>query len=127
MDKFIFSKNLNETILEIIRYGKLNQGEYFLKISPVPEPGKPLLTEDEIMRLNILNKNRVEGKLFSFDEAVQVLAFFSPLVPVWINVQYIGNIQEKMVFQLNCSQRLRKPSQLGNQETGHPPFKAIYT
>lgn len=125
MNKEIFASNLKKTIDEIIKYKGLGQNEYYFKIFPVREKGKPLLSKDEIMRLNVLNPNRIDGKLFSLDDVVSTLAFFTPFVPIWINIQYIETINEKMVFQLECSLRIRKPSMLRNQETGHPPFKAV--
>lgn len=125
MNKDIFLKNLSKTIDEIIQHRGLKQGKYYFKISPITERGKPLLAKDEIMRLNVLNPKRIEGKLFSLDEVVSTLAFFAPFVPIWINIQYIKSSNEKLIFQLDCSLRIRKPSMLRNQETGHPPFKAI--
>ena len=125
MNKDIFAANLIKTIDEILQNKSLEKNEFYFKISPVIEKGKPLLAKDDIMRLNVLNPKRIEGKLFSMDEVVSVLTFFAPFVPIWINIQYIENLNEKIIFQLECSLRIRKPSQLGNQETGHPPFKAI--
>lgn len=54
-----------------------------------------------------------------------MLTFFSPLVPIWIDIEYIPNYEGKSVFELKCSLRLRKPSLLRNQDLGHPPFRAI--
>lgn len=125
MNKDIFAGNLIKTINEIVQYKNLQQRECYFKIFSVIEEGKPLLAKDDIMRLNVLNPNRIEGKLFSLDEVVSVLAFFTPFVPIWINVRYVEILNEKIVFQLECSLRIRKPSLLRNQETGHPPFKAI--
>ena len=85
MNKDIFAVNLIKTINEIVQYKNLQQRECYFKIFPVIEKGKPLLAKDDIMRLNVLNPNRIEGKLFSLDEVVSVLAFFTPFVPIWIN------------------------------------------
>ena len=126
MNKEIFAGNLIKTIDEIVQNKGLEQNEYYFRIFPVIEKGKPLLAKDEIMRLNVLNSNRIEGKLFSLEEVVSTLAFFTPFVPIWINIQYIETLNEKTVFRLECSLRIRKPSMLRNQETGHPPFKAIH-
>lgn len=52
-------------------------------------------TIDEIMRLNVLNPNRIEDKLFSLDEVVSTLAFSALFVPIWINIQYIESSNEK--------------------------------
>ena len=125
MNKVIFSEYLEMTIDEI----KQNEGlkgitEDFI-IAAVEEKGKILNGKDEVMRLNILNKNRINKKIFTKDEVVAMLTFFSPLVPIWIDVEYLPDHKEKPVLQLKCSLRLRKPSLLRNQELGHPPFRAI--
>lgn len=125
MNKDIFCKNLIKAIDEIIQHKELKQREYYFKIVPIIEKGKPLLAKDEIMRLNVLNPDRIEIKLFSLDEVVSTLAFFAPFVPIWANIKYIKSFDNKVILRLNCSLRIRKPSMLWNQETGHPPFKAI--
>lgn len=81
--------------------------------------------KDEMLRLNILNSERVEGKTFAVDEFVSMLTFFTPFVPIWIDVKLSRYDNEEAEFQTNCSLRLRKPSLLRNQESGHPPFRAI--
>lgn len=58
------------------------------------------------------------------DEIVSMLTFYSPLVPIWINIKLIEN-NNKYMFELDVSLRFRKPSLLRNQETGHAPFRAI--
>ena len=78
-----------------------------------------------MMRLNILSPNRVEAKVFTMDEVVSMLAFYYPLVPIWIDVKLDQYTDEEVEFRLDCSVRLRKPSLLRNQETGHPPFRAV--
>lgn len=80
---------------------------------------------DEMMRLNILNSNRLEGKIFTIEEVVSMLAFYNPLVLIWIDVKLVRYTDEEAEFQLDCSVRLRKPSLLRNQESGHPPFRAV--
>lgn len=125
MNKKIFEEFLIKTVYEIIRAKELQDGEYYFIIKPVREEGKPLLTEDEMMRLQMLPKERVEHHMYSVREVVITLAFFAPLVPLWINVSYIKRENEKLYFQLECSLRIRKPSLMHNQETGHPPFKAV--
>ena len=122
MDKSIFMKHLEMTVEEI----KRKEGLVFLNdtfiINPVYEKEKPLTARDEMMRLNILNKNRIENRTFNKEEVVSMLTFFTPFVPVWIDVEYDG---QACVFQIRCSLRLRKPSLLRNQESGHPPFRAV--
>lgn len=124
MNPQIFSKFLDESIEEVRKCVKIEEGYGFV-ITPVVEKGKPMFAEDEMMRLNIINKKRVENRIFSKNEVVNLLTVFSPLVPIWIDVEYVPDYLKRPVFELKCSLRLRKPSLLRNQETGHPPFRVI--
>lgn len=96
-------------------------------IMPIIEKGKLLTGNDEMMRLNVLNKNRVNNKLFTKDDVISMLTFYSPFVPLWIDVEHISNnLDGSSIFLLKCSIRLRRPSQLWNQESGYPPFRAVF-
>lgn len=125
MNKTIFSQNLQDTVEEIISLQKMNPRKYRFRINPVVEPGKSMLASDDIMRLSVIPPDRVAGKTFTIDDVVSMLTLFSPLVPIWIDVKLNQYTDEEAEFQLNCSLRLRKPSLLRNQESGHPPFRAV--
>lgn len=125
MNKKIFEQFLYNTVNEIIQAKGLQQGDYYFKIKPVREEGKSLLAKDEMMRLQMLPKEQVERHMYSIEEVVITLAFFAPYVPLWINVSYIKTENNRLYFQLETSLRIRKPSLMHNQETGHPPFKVI--
>ncbi len=125
MNKRIFLQNLQDTVDEINFQKSINPARCKFKINPIVEQGKSMQAKDEMMRLNILSPNRVEAKVFTMDEVVSMLAFYYPLVPIWIDVKLDQYTDEEAEFQLDCSVRLRKPSLLRNQETGHPPFRAV--
>lgn len=125
MNKQIFLRNLQDTVDEVNFQKRIHPSKYRFKIHPVIEPGKSMEAEDEIMRLNIISVNRVKGKAYNIDEVVSMLAFFSPFVPIWIDVKLERYADEEAEIQLDCSLRLRKPSLLRNQESVHPPFRAI--
>lgn len=95
MNKKIFLKNLQDTVDEIILQKNINPSRCRFKINPIIEQGKP------------------------------VLAVFHPFVPIWIDVKLDRYTDGEAEFQLDCSLRLRKPSLLRNQESGHPPFRAV--
>lgn len=63
--------------------------------------------------------------MFTLDEIVKLVAWHSPLVPIWINISLNRKEEEKTIFDFETSLRLRKPSLLKNADTGHAPFKAI--
>lgn len=128
MNRDILYSNLIKTIAEINAVQDISK--VLLKIETYEEKGKCLNAYDEIMRLNILNMDRISKMIFTIDQALDSLtllisAYKMPLVPIWINVEYLYNKNEFSIYKLICSRRYRKPSLLRNQETGHPPFKAI--
>lgn len=125
MNKKIFSQNLDMTINEIIQKEGIQLTNDAFLINAIVEDGKVLNGKDEVMRLNILNKARIDKHIYTKEEVISMLTFFSPLVPIWIDVEYIPNYEGKSVIELKCSLRLRKPSLLKNQDLGHPPFRAI--
>lgn len=124
--KEIFSQSFDMTLDEIKQKEGIQFANDAFIINPIVEDGKVLNGKDEVMRLNILSKTRINKHIYTKDEVISMLTFFSPLVPIWIDVEYIPNYDEgKSVFRLNCSLRLRKPSLLRNQESGHPPFRVV--
>lgn len=125
MSKEIFSQFLDLTLEEIKHNEGIDTDNYFFIITPIFEEGKVLQGKDEVMRLNILNKEHITGHFFSKKDVVSMLTFFSPFVPIWIDVETVSSSKEQVVFELKCSLRIRKPSLLRNQESGHPPFRAI--
>lgn len=125
MNKEIFSQYLDLTLEEIRQNEGIKSDNYIFIIAPILEAGKVLQGKDEVMRLNILNKEHITGRFFSKTDVVSMLTFFSPLVPIWIDVAIFSSNKEHVVFELRCSMRIRKPSLLRNQESGHPPFRAI--
>ena len=125
MNNEIFSQCLDMAIQEIKQKEGIQFTEDAFIINTIVEEGKILNGKEEVMRLNILNKSRIDKHIFTKEEVVSMLTFFSPLVPIWIDIKYVPNYEGKSVFELKCSLRLGKPSLLRNQESGHPPFRAI--
>lgn len=128
MNRDILCENLIKTIKEINADQDISK--VILKIETCEEKGKYLNTYDEIMHLNVLNVNKINKMTFTIDQALDSLtllisAYNTPIVPIWINVEHICNKYNTSVYKLICSRRYRKPSLLRNQDTNHPPFKAI--
>ena len=123
MNPEVFKQSLHAVIKEITNTS-LSEDKCVFLLNPIIEEGKNRNAKDEFMRLNVLSPQYIKGKKFSFEETVAILTFFSPLVPIWINVKLIDKSNE-YIFLLDLSVRFRKPSLLRNQETGHAPFKAI--
>lgn len=125
MNDKILKKNLLDAVEELKNYNGITGHTYKFYITPIVEEGKTMQTKDEFMRLNVLNPKFIKGKVFSEEEVILVLSYFSPLVPIWINISYIKSESDFILMNLECSLRFRKPSLLRNQETGHAPFKVV--
>ena len=78
------------------------------------------------MRLIALSEKNVGNRLLTIEETVNLVACQSPFVPIWINISLNKINNHILVFNFETSLRFRKPSQLKNIETGHPPFKANF-
>ena len=125
MNKDIFRNHLRKAVEELKAYKQIEGENYRFQITPVVEKGKPMMAMDEFLRLNVLNPKRVHNKVYTEDDIVTMLSINSPFVPIWINLSYIKSEKEYILMNLECSLRLRKPSLLRNQESGHAPFKVI--
>ena len=125
MNKSIFYNNLIMTINEIIGNTKSDNKSLKFKIIPVYEKDKPFNGLDNQMRLIALSEKNVGNRLLTIEETVNLVACQSPFVPIWINISLNKINNHILVFNFETSLRFRKPSQLKNIETGHPPFKPI--
>lgn len=122
MDKEILKSNLLICIseLEVKEDAKIK-----FRVIPIIESGKNLNSTDDYMRLTVLNHKNLDNRLLDLDKVINILSGPNSTFPIWINVEVISNEDEEYIIELQTSQRFRKPSLLRNQETGHPPFKAI--
>lgn len=125
MDKEIFRSHLMQAMEKIRMRDQLEYEEVQLLVEPMHEPDKSLNGADEMMRLVVLAPNNVQHRQFTVDEAVNLLCWHVPLVPLWIDVSLVEVEQKRAVFRLICSLRLRKPTQLRYAETGHAPFRVV--
>jgi len=125
MNKSIFYNNLIMTINEIVENKKIVVENLRFKIIPIYENGKSFNGLDNQMRLIALSEKNVGNRLLTIEETVNLVACQSPFVPIWINISLNKINNHILVFNFETSLRFRKPSQLKNIETGHPPFKAI--
>ena len=125
MNKSIFYDNLMMTINEIMGDMRLDDRSLRFKIIPVYEKDKSFNGLDDQMRLIVLSEKNVGNRLLTIDETVNLVACQSPFVPIWINISLKEMSEHQIIFNFETSLRFRKPSQLRNAETGHPPFKAV--
>jgi len=121
MTKSIFRNNLLSTICSGLGVSEIDENTTRFMIAPMYDERKSHTGLDEMMRLGVLSEENIGGKEFTIDQVVGILACNEPLVPINIIVSTINGSKDK--FSLMVSTRVRKPSQLANQETGHAPFK----
>lgn len=125
MNKIIFYENLMMTIHEITDTKNVDESKIRFKIVPVYEKEKSFTGMDDTMRLVALSEKNVGNRLLTVEETVKLVACKSPFIPIWINISLNEMSEQRIIFNFETSLRFRKPSQLRNVETGHPPFKAI--
>ena len=125
MNKSIFYDNLMLTINEIMGDMRLDDRNLRFKIMPVYEKDRSFNGLDNQMRLIALSEKNVGNRLLTVEETVNLAACQTPFVPIWINISLNEMSEHQIIFNFETSLRFRKPSQLRNVETGHPPFKEI--
>lgn len=82
--------------------------------------------KDDMFQMIALSDNNIKDRLLKFENVVEILSCMSPHVPTQIKVKVSElSSEQNIVFDLITSTRIRKPSELANIETGHPPFKVI--
>ena len=126
MSKEIFRDNLLSAVAELQDKKRIESEVQTFIINPVEEKNKKLNSKDDYMRLAVLTEKNIKGKRFKVDEVVRLVGFLIPSVPIWINISFVEMIDgDTAVFQIDCSKRIRKPSELKNTEKGYPPFKVV--
>ncbi|MDR6553467.1 hypothetical protein [Paenibacillus qinlingensis] len=127
LDKATFKEHLLITLNEILASQSVKLDlKYKFILVPIKESGKSLNSTDEYLHRGMLNEKNLNGRELDLDTVVNMLTCRIPLCPIWIKVLLKESREDLLIFELQTSLRFRKPSELQNQETGHPPFKAIY-
>lgn len=75
------------------------------------------------MHLIYFSEKNIKNREFNMEDAVNLFSGLSPLYPMWINVSIYD--KESKIIELRHSLRFRRPSQIQNVDTGHPPFKVV--
>lgn len=124
MNKEIFKDNLLKTLDELSLQLNIEiKDNYRFIIIPVLEKDKPYSNKDDIMRLWVLSERNLKDRYFDLNALIKLFSGFEPYFPLWINVMLRKVDGESIVIELHTSLRFRKPSEIHNVETGHPPFR----
>ncbi len=123
MNKNIFEKNLLASLIELLKCSDEEIFTYNFVITPVFEPHKKYNSKDDFMRLIYFSEKNIKHREFNMEDAVNLFSGLTPLYPMWINVSIYD--KESKIIALRHSLRFRRPSQIQNVDTGHPPFKVV--
>jgi hypothetical protein len=89
------------------------------------EPAAKYTSADDYVRLSLLTTENIAARLFDAEGVTTLLTGPNSSYPLWIEVVPKETQEAYCLFELRTSMRFRKPSELRNRETGHPPFKAL--
>lgn len=103
----------------------LAANEVLFKIIPYIDAKKPMYGEDSMFAMIVIPKANVDGKFFTIDQVSRLLSYIRDKGPTQVKVRLFEKDQSKTIVELYTSVRIRKPSQMANIETGHPPFRVI--
>lgn len=118
----IFSSNLEKALSELHCSSSCAR----FRIIPEYDEHKSSNGKDDMFQMIALSDNNIKDRLLKFENVVEILSCMSPHVPTQIKVKVSElSSEQNIVFDLITSTRIRKPSELANIETGHPPFKVI--
>ena len=120
-----FHQNLLATLPEAAPVAHALQRECKFLISPVYEPAAKYTSADDYVRLSLLTTENIAARLFDAEGVTTLLTGPNSSYPLWIEVVPKETQEAYCLFELRTSMRFRKPSELRNRETGHPPFKAL--
>jgi hypothetical protein len=120
-----FHKNMLAAIAQASPRNVAIKKPHKLVIMPVYEANAKHSSTDDYLRLTLLSEQHIAGRLFDSEEAATFLSGPNSSYPLWIEVAPKEDTAEYALFELKISMRFRKPSELRNKETGHPPFRVV--
>jgi len=123
MSKEIFKENLILSLKELLKCPIEEIMDYKFMVIPIIENGKNYNSKDDLMRLWGFSEKNIAGRTFDLENIVKLFSGLNPLYPMWIEVSIYDS--NNKIVQLRHSLRFRKPSEIQNVDTGHPPFRIL--
>ena len=124
-NSIILRNNLLLAIEELKKKNNIFSTNYFIHVCPD-------VSDKELSRISSLDlyyrdgfiNGTYESKMFTIDEFVKA---FSPHfgLPLWMDMTLLWGNDEEIHIKLDMSIRFRKPKDLCNKETGHPPIRVL--
>ncbi len=127
IDKEVLRQFLLDTIKELsVAKGFSMEKNFKFRITTNLESNKKHNSIDDLMRLVMYTEKNIKNREFDLDATIRMLsAAPHSRYPLWVNISMIEEDESEILFDVEISLRFRLPKTLFNQETGHPPFKAI--
>lgn len=123
MNKDIFEKNLVASLIELLKCSDEEVVTYKFMITPIFEANKNYNSKDDFMHLIFFSEKNIKDRVFNIGDVVNLFSGLSPLYPMWIEVSICD--RRNKVIERRHSLRFRRPSQIQNVDTGHPPFIVV--
>ena len=125
LSKQQFRDNLVKALQESLNeaeWAHIEHAEF--SVNPISEYNVTYNSADDNYKRWILSNENLKNIIFDLNQVVDLLALPGSHYPLWIDI-IISRNEKGYVINLNISLRIRKPTQLKNRETGHPPFKVV--
>ena len=123
--KMILNNSLIAAINELKEKNNISCTQYYIHIYPdTSEKELSRLSSKDLYYKTAFIKGKYESKTFTAEETAKI---FSPPMglPLWMEMSLLSHKESEMHIKLKISIRFRKPKDLHNKETSHPPIKVL--
>jgi len=123
--KIMLSNSLKAAINELKEKNNITCTQYHIHIYPdTSEKELSRLSSKDLYYKTAFLKGKYELKTFTIEETAKI---FSPPMglPLWMEMSLLSHKESEMHIKLKISIRFRKPKDLHNKETSHPPIKVL--
>ena len=123
--KMMLSNSLIAAINELKEKNNISCTRYYIHICPdTSEKELSRLSSNDLYYRDGFLKGAYELKTFTVEETASI---FSPPMglPLWMDMSLLSCNESEMHIKLKTSIRFRKPKDLHNKDTLHPPIRVL--
>lgn len=123
--KMMLSNSLIAAINELKGKNNISCTQYYIHIYPeTSEKELSRLSSKDLYYRDGFLKGKYHSKAFTVEETARM---FSPPMglPLWMDMSLLSYTESEMHIKLKMSIRFRKPKDLHNTETLHPPIRVL--
>ena len=123
--KMILNNSLIAAINELKEKNNISCTQYYIHIYPdTSEKELSRLSSNDLYYRDGFLKGIYDLKTFTVEETASI--FSPPMgVPLWMDMSLLSTNESEMHVKLNMSIRFRKPKDLHNKKTLHPPIRVL--